>query len=87
MKILTLQQQAEFIGNSKKHLRRELTEARQCLSSQYRNLFKDFTFDFDNRRMVGNGVCLQWRIRLNPDQPESYLNQQTSRGVVTLEPL
>ena len=47
-------------------------------------LFSNSTFDFENKRLVSDSgrFALQWRIRLHPDQPESYENQQTNCGTV-----
>lgn len=75
---------ARAIGEDRKALRARLLEARAVLKDEYRREFRRYRFDFANKRLVSeNGLySLQWVIRPRPDQPESYRNQQTSRGSV-----
>lgn len=64
-------------------LRRRLQEARSVMTDRKR--FGKGRFDFAGRRLIGdNSLALQWLTRLEPDQPESYRNQQTNRGCVIL---
>jgi len=64
-------------------LLKRLQEARSVLTDRRR--FGKGRFDFAGRRLIGsNGLALQWRTRMEPDQPESYRNQQTTRGCVIL---
>lgn len=79
---LEREQKALAIGNDKKLLLKRLNEAKACLNNEGKKLFQSCTYDFENKRLVGNGAVLQWRVRRYPDQPESYENQQTSVGVV-----
>ena len=81
------EQKAKSIGNSKRELLAELLSQRSLLVRDYWPRFKAYRFDFDRQRLIGDGFALQWKTRKQPDQPESYSNQQTSRGVVTLERL
>jgi hypothetical protein len=76
---------AQTLSGNRKQLRQRLTEARNVLNASLRASFGKGTFDFENKRLVGdNGVILQWRLRDHPDQPPSYQNQQTSRGTVVV---
>ena len=70
------------LAADKTALRKRLQEARSCLIPELCKLFGKGRFDFARRRLVGNGLILQWRTRLYPDQPESYENQQTTCGCV-----
>jgi hypothetical protein len=64
-------------------LRQRLQEALGVLTD--RRQFGKGRFDFTNRRLIGaNGLALQWLTRPEPDQPENYRNQQTTRGAVIL---
>ena len=81
------EQKADLIGSSKRELLAELLSQRSLLVRDYWLRFKAYRFDFDGKRIIGDGFALQWKTRRQPNQPESYENQQTSRGVVTLERL
>ena len=62
-------------------LRQRLQEARSCLCREVAKEFGKGRFDFTGRRLIGgNGLVLQWQTRMDPDRPETYVNQQTSRG-------
>ena len=77
------EREALALANNKTELRKRLQEARSVLVDRKR--FGKGTFDFEYRRLIGaNGLALQWTTRPEPDQPESYHNQQTTRGCVTL---
>jgi hypothetical protein len=75
------------LAADKKELLNRLQEARSVLTAAVSKQFGKGRFDFPGRRLVGeNGIVLQWRTRCYPDKPESYENQQTTRGcVVCLE--
>ncbi len=82
------EQDALEVGANKKELLKRLRWTVGVLNSRYSKFFRRVyqQFDFDQKRLYGfDGFYLQWRLRLNPDEPESYENQQTSIGVVTLE--
>lgn len=73
------------VGNDLKALRDRLTDAKSVLAKPYKKFFSDAYVDAESKALVGLcGWKLQWRIRLNPHEPESYENQQTSRGCVVL---
>jgi hypothetical protein len=78
--------QAIVVGGTRKLLKKRLQESIAVLKSEYRDFFKTFTFDFENKRFVSScgTYHLQWKLRKRPDQPESHENQQTSRGIVQL---
>jgi hypothetical protein len=82
--MLTNEEKAIALGNSRKNLRARLMGAKAVLDRGMALLFSDNLFDFENKRLVSNSgrFSLQWRIRLHPDQPESYENQQTNCGTV-----
>lgn len=76
---------ARQFGTNRKQLKTRLNEAKQCLVRELREGFGKGTFDFENKRLIGdNGVILQWQLREYPDRPESYHNQQTTRGNVVV---
>lgn len=82
------EQLAIALSNDRKRLLERLREAKTCLNSRYDKFFqrKHQRFDFERKRLVGHsGFYLQWTTRLQPEQPESYENQQTSVGCVQLE--
>ena len=80
----TNEEQATALGNSPTKLRARLMSAKSLLDRGMALLFSENTFDFENKRLVSDSgrFSLQWRIRLHPDQPESYDNQQTNCGTV-----
>ena len=80
----TNEEQAIAPGKNRKKLRARLLGAKAVLDRGMALLFSDNTFDFDSKRLVSDSsrFSLQWRIRLHPDQPESYENQQTNCGTV-----
>ena len=67
-------------------LRKRINETKDCLVPEWRKLFRNYVLDFDKRRATtrDGDYYLQWRIRPNPAQPESYSNQQTTNGTVIL---
>lgn len=77
-------EQAVTIGASRKLLRKRFMEAKSVMSRGLARLFTGAKLDFENKRFVGKGYALQWALRNHPDQPESYHNQQTNRGDVSL---
>jgi hypothetical protein len=81
---MTNEQKALALGNNRTRLRGRLMNAKAVLDRGMALLFSDNTFDFENKRLVSDSgrFALQWRIRLHPDQPESYENQQTNCGTV-----
>lgn len=87
---MTNEELAIAVGNDRKELRKRLMEARSVLNGRYHKFFqhKHLRFDFEHKRLLGfDGWFLQWQIRLDPKSPESYENQQTSIGAVTLHNL
>ena len=78
------EEKAIALGNNRRKLRARLMSAKVVLDRGLALLFSDNTFDFENKRLVSDTgrFSLQWRIRLHPDQPEGYENQQTNCGTV-----
>lgn len=82
----TNEERALQIGANRIRLKKRLLEARSVLANEFRQRFKKYTFDFENKRLVSsdNKLALQWQLRDRPNEPESYENQQTSVGSVLL---
>ena len=72
------------VSNDKKRLFKYLMEARYDLIKSLRLKFNNARYDFNNKRLIGDGYILQWQLRSDPTQPESYRNQQTSKGNIVL---
>lgn len=83
MRMTTLEK-AQQVGNDPARLRKELKEARSCLVRELRAKFHPGRMCLEEKRLYSdNGeYVLEWRTREYPDAPESYDNQQNSRGVV-----
>lgn len=82
---MTNEQMALAVASNRKLLRNRLNEARAVLVDSIRKTFGKGTFDFEKRQLIGeNGYILQWKVRMRPELPESYQNQQTSRGCVVV---
>jgi hypothetical protein len=80
-----LEQIALSTAENRKQLKAFLNEQRANLAPVVRNGFGKGKFDFENRCLIGdNGYRLQWKLRLRPEQPIDYKNQQTSRGIVVV---
>lgn len=75
------------LGNDKKLLYKRLRKAVYTVSDRYRKTFAVgcSTYDFANKRLIGSTGCiLQWQPCRHPDQPESYENQYTTTGSISL---
>ena len=82
---MTNEQAAIALSQSNPRLLNRLKEAKSVLMLSYRRYFSQWKFDFENKCLIGtDGYRLQWLLRLNPSMPESYNNQQTTRGIVTV---
>lgn len=83
------EQAAVTLSNDRKQLRKRFAETVSVLRrDRYAKFFQreHQRFDFEAKRLYGHsGFYLQWKLRPDPDSPESYENQQTSIGTVTLE--
>lgn len=76
---------AALIVDNKKLLMVRLNEAKSALMNTYRKHFRTTRFSFEDKCLYGTeGYYLKFRTRLFPDKAESYGNQQTNRGIVTL---
>lgn len=61
MSIPALHAKAELVGNSRSLLKRRLLDAKRKLINFYIPFFESPTFDFTNKRLIGdNGYSLQW---------------------------
>lgn len=77
------------LGDDPEALLDRLRETADFLESRLGTLFrpiKKCRFDFENKRLysIEEELYLQWQLRCKPDEPISYRNQQTNRGVVYL---
>lgn len=72
------------LDNSRTALLKELRENLICMNKEGQKVFKGYTFDFENKRLVSpcKKYALQWMIRLEPNKPESPKNQQTTSGTI-----
>lgn len=73
---------ANFIGNNKSLLLKRLKESLSVMNNNGKKLFKNYSFDFPNKRLISHckHFSLQWQLRKYPNKPENPLNQQTSSG-------
>ena len=80
------EQLAIEVGNDRKLLLKRLKDAKYVLTDEYRKIFKDAKFEFGNKRLLSKcgNYALQWQVRYYPDEPVSYENQQTNRGIVVV---
>jgi hypothetical protein len=77
------EEMAITFGSRSATVRKALSQARACLANDLQKGFGKGRYDKEAKTLRGmNGVVLQWQVRLHPDQPISYENQQTSVGVV-----
>lgn len=76
---------ARLVGDDPEALLWRLKDCVSCLSKGTRTKLAHAKFDFENKRLVGDGVALQWKLRERPDDPVSYRNQQTNIGIVVVE--
>jgi len=72
---------------SKAALLRRLRQCKAVLRTEYRKRFSQEILDRENLRMISDDgkLRLQWRLRDKPGEPESYENQQSTVGSVSLE--
>ena len=71
-------------ATDKKKLKKRLLEAKSVLTAEYKPKFTNAEFNFEDKKLIGDGYTLQWQIRLQPNKPESFINQQTSIGTVII---
>lgn len=82
---MTNEDKALALASDRRALRKRLNDARSCLTDHFRKPFGRGRLDFNRKRLIGdNGLALQWNTRPLPEMVETYHNQQTSRGTVTL---
>jgi hypothetical protein len=82
---MTLEEQARQLGNDPARLLARLKAAVAMLHS-FREFYRGGRFDFEAKRLytTDERACLEWRLRLNPEEPEGHENQQTNQGIVVL---
>jgi hypothetical protein len=83
---MTNEEKAVQVGNNTRLLVLRLRDALRALTPELRELFRECVFEEEKKRFLTQcgRLALQWRARLEPDEPESYDNQQTSTGTVVL---
>lgn len=79
---MTNEEKAEALGWDKTKLRKRLMDAKTVLVPELKQKFKNATFNFKAKQLVGDGCVLQWKTHQYPTSPESYENQQTNIGIV-----
>lgn len=80
---MNTEETAIALGNNRTALHKEMLSYLGLLTKEIQKKFprKRLVWDFDAKRLWGTeGYYLQWSIRENPLEPQSYDNQQTSRG-------
>jgi len=82
---MTNEEHAIELSNNPTNLLACLREAKKVLHANMLPFFKQSKFDFEGKRLIGEGVCLQWKVRHCPDKPVNYKNQQTRNGTVVLK--
>jgi hypothetical protein len=83
----TSEQLARYIGDNPKLCEERLRDAATFYVAEYRKLFaKGAIFVASERRLYASDgqYLLEYRLRDDPNAPESLHNQQTSMGVVVL---
>lgn len=80
-----LERLANTVGNDPKLLEYRLRQAYHVLLKEYRTGIEKFSFEEKRLYLKGNKYFLQWQVREYPALEDSYSNQQTSIGNVTLE--
>ncbi|MGB3203581.1 MAG: hypothetical protein WBB28_01195 [Crinalium sp.] len=81
------EKEAWAIASDRKLLRQRFKETISIMYSQDAKRFRTgWKLDFKAKTLISadGGLTLEWRLREDPNKPESYHNQQTSRGVVLL---
>lgn len=83
---MTNEQKAIELGKDRNRLLARLKDAVKVLNKDLHKHFNHTHFDFEKKALISmnSKYRLVWSIRENPDQPESYLNQQTNQGCVQL---
>lgn len=58
--MISLYEQAEIMAQSKSKLLSRLKDYKSCLKDEYKKDFKQYTYDYDKRRLVGGKYVIQW---------------------------
>lgn len=82
---LTLEEKAIQFGESSQNVIKSLRNALKLLNSDIRTGFGKGKLHLDSKCLKGLNGILRWKLRVQPNQPISYENQQTSIGVVVFE--
>jgi len=81
------EEKANKVVSTKVGCLKRLKDALSSMNNGGQAIFKGYTFDYDNKRLISpcKRYTLQWKLRHNPDQEESYENQQCTVGICTVE--
>lgn len=79
-----LESQAMDVACNRRALRRRLDACKAVCLPEIRRRLVNAVYDFERKRLVGDGVVLQWELRCDPSAEPNYSNQQTSSGGVVV---
>lgn len=77
-----LEKSAERSVSSKKKLQTRFERMLQMVDPDVRKCFEDAEIDFENKKLIGDGWVMTWKLRDRPGEPVSDTNPQSDRGVV-----
>jgi hypothetical protein len=82
METLSNEDKAKLVGDNPKQLEHELRDHVSVLNGKEERKQSNWKLDLFHKRLVyKDGVhSIQWKVRMHPELPESYNNQQTSVG-------
>ena len=78
--IRDLYELAEMLAQSKSKLLTRLKEGLYCLKDQYKKDFKNYSYDFENRRLIGGKFVLQWVNEGKTSVGQCYLYEKSGVG-------
>jgi len=76
------EEKARHIGNTPELLHELFLDTLTLCKDNIRAEFKKARFDFERRALISKNMAMYWRLREDPDKPESLHNQQTSLGLI-----
>lgn len=81
-----LEREALVFGENPANVRKKLAEAKSITCDWVRQRFKQNRYDLPRKRLLSDDgtLALQWQLRPDTDDPDSPINQQTSKGCVVL---
>ena len=79
---LTLEEKAIEFGESSQNVIKSLRHSLKMLRADIRADFGKGRLNLENKCLEGRNGTLRWQVRVDPNEPISYNNQQTSIGDV-----